>query len=102
MSGQRPSERPRKICAHCGLPFQWRRRWKDVWEEVRYCSARCRSQARLPAQRRNRLDPNQQGSRELPPDDAAKSEQKQGNGVAGGRRDGNRQLDKKGKRQQRR
>jgi hypothetical protein len=27
----------------CGLPFSWRSRWKDCWEEVRYCSQRCRS-----------------------------------------------------------
>ncbi|NDD45317.1 MAG: DUF2256 domain-containing protein [Synechococcaceae bacterium WB9_4xC_028] len=38
----RPSERPTKICAVCGRPFQWRRKWKDVWDEVRYCSERCR------------------------------------------------------------
>ncbi|GFR41569.1 hypothetical protein Agub_g2289, partial [Astrephomene gubernaculifera] len=33
---------PNKICATCGLPFTWRKKWKDVWEEVRYCSERCR------------------------------------------------------------
>ncbi|TCD56999.1 DUF2256 domain-containing protein [Synechococcus sp. BS55D] len=36
------AERPTKICAVCGRPFQWRRKWKDVWDEVRYCSERCR------------------------------------------------------------
>ena len=35
-------DRPTKICAVCGRPFQWRRKWKDVWDEVRYCSERCR------------------------------------------------------------
>ena len=35
-------ERPSKICPVCGRPFQWRKKWKDVWEEVRYCSERCR------------------------------------------------------------
>ncbi|WP_186515817.1 DUF2256 domain-containing protein [Synechococcus sp. PROS-9-1] len=34
--------RPTKICVVCGRPFQWRRKWKDVWDEVRYCSERCR------------------------------------------------------------
>ncbi len=29
-------------CAVCGLPFSWRSRWKDCWDEVRYCSQRCR------------------------------------------------------------
>ena len=46
------ADRPTKICACCGRPFQWRRKWKDVWEEVRYCSDRCRNQARRPASRR--------------------------------------------------
>ena len=32
-----------KICATCGRRFEWRRKWADVWEEVRYCSASCRS-----------------------------------------------------------
>jgi len=34
--------RPTKVCPVCGRPFQWRKKWKDVWEEVRYCSERCR------------------------------------------------------------
>ncbi|WP_259754945.1 DUF2256 domain-containing protein [Pseudomonas sp. GCEP-101] len=39
---------PEKICAVCGRPFTWRRRWARCWEEVRYCSERCR---RSPPQR---------------------------------------------------
>jgi hypothetical protein len=35
-------DRPTKTCVVCGRPFQWRKKWKDVWEEVRYCSERCR------------------------------------------------------------
>jgi hypothetical protein len=35
-------ERATKVCLVCGRPFQWRKKWKDVWEEVRYCSERCR------------------------------------------------------------
>jgi hypothetical protein len=46
------ADRPTKICACCGRPFQWRRKWKTVWEQVRYCSDRCRNQARRPAARR--------------------------------------------------
>ncbi|MCK6519374.1 DUF2256 domain-containing protein [Myxococcota bacterium] len=44
MSGghQKPSERPTKVCAVCGRPFAWRRRWAKVWDEVRYCSEACR------------------------------------------------------------
>ncbi len=40
------ADRPTKICACCGRPFQWRRKWKTVWDEVRYCSERCRRQFR--------------------------------------------------------
>jgi len=35
-------ERATKVCPVCGRPFQWRKNWKDVWEQVRYCSERCR------------------------------------------------------------
>ncbi|MEB3322657.1 MAG: DUF2256 domain-containing protein [Synechococcaceae cyanobacterium] len=48
------ADRPTKICAFCGRPFQWRRKWKDVWEEVRYCSARCRAEARRPSNRKDK------------------------------------------------
>ncbi|MAC11450.1 MAG: hypothetical protein CMN74_04320 [Sphingorhabdus sp.] len=37
---------PTKTCASCGRPFTWRRKWKDVWDEVKYCSKRCRGSAR--------------------------------------------------------
>ncbi|MGB2106903.1 MAG: DUF2256 domain-containing protein [Candidatus Puniceispirillum sp.] len=32
---------PKKICATCGLPFSWRKKWARDWEQVRYCSKRC-------------------------------------------------------------
>ncbi|MGP1283872.1 MAG: DUF2256 domain-containing protein [Parasphingopyxis sp.] len=31
-----------KICAACGRPFAWRKKWRAVWDEVKYCSDRCR------------------------------------------------------------
>ncbi len=31
-----------KICASCGRPIEWRRRWARCWDSVRYCSERCR------------------------------------------------------------
>ncbi|MWK60005.1 DUF2256 domain-containing protein [Pseudomonas otitidis] len=37
---------PQKTCAACGLPFAWRRKWARCWDEVRYCSERCRRQRR--------------------------------------------------------
>jgi hypothetical protein len=33
---------PAKRCAGCGRPFVWRRKWTRCWDEVRYCSERCR------------------------------------------------------------
>ena len=33
---------PSKICPVCGRPFTWRKKWANIWDEVRYCSERCR------------------------------------------------------------
>ncbi|MCC5065094.1 DUF2256 domain-containing protein [Xanthomonas campestris] len=33
---------PEKPCLHCGRPFRWRKKWERVWDEVKYCSDRCR------------------------------------------------------------
>ncbi|MBK1705854.1 DUF2256 domain-containing protein [Halochromatium glycolicum] len=41
MSHRKP-HLPRKVCLHCGRQFTWRRRWARCWDEVRYCSERCR------------------------------------------------------------
>jgi len=32
---------PTKICATCGLPFEYRKKWRNNWETVKYCSERC-------------------------------------------------------------
>ncbi|WP_081451501.1 DUF2256 domain-containing protein [Achromobacter piechaudii] len=39
-----PSNRPlpEKICLHCGRPFTWRKKWERAWDEVRFCSERCK------------------------------------------------------------
>ncbi|MFP1630187.1 DUF2256 domain-containing protein [Zhengella sp. ZM62] len=34
---------PEKTCAACGRPFAWRRKWARDWDNVRYCSDRCRT-----------------------------------------------------------
>jgi hypothetical protein len=31
-----------KICVRCALPFEWRKKWAKNWDEVKYCSTRCR------------------------------------------------------------
>ncbi|WP_296425176.1 DUF2256 domain-containing protein [Yoonia sp.] len=43
---RKKSDFPQKTCATCGRPFAWRKKWAQVWEQVRYCSDRCRA-ARL-------------------------------------------------------
>ena len=35
-----------KTCAKCGRGFSWRPKWDRNWDQMRYCSARCRT-ARL-------------------------------------------------------
>jgi hypothetical protein len=41
---RKKSDLPQKTCARCGLPFVWRKKWARVWDEVRYCSDRCRNE----------------------------------------------------------
>lgn len=36
------SDLPEKICVVCERPFKWRKKWARHWEEVKYCSDRCR------------------------------------------------------------
>lgn len=31
-----------KICIVCGRKMQWRARWSKNWDQVKYCSDRCR------------------------------------------------------------
>ena len=39
---RKKSDLPTKTCAACGRPMVWRKKWARVWDEVRYCSERCR------------------------------------------------------------
>ncbi|MGR2769004.1 DUF2256 domain-containing protein [Photobacterium ganghwense] len=36
------SDLPEKICPVCQRPFHWRSKWRRCWEDVKYCSERCR------------------------------------------------------------
>ncbi|MDO3720757.1 DUF2256 domain-containing protein [Marinobacter sp. chi1] len=36
------SHLPSKLCPVCHRPFSWRKKWARDWEQVRYCSERCR------------------------------------------------------------
>ncbi len=33
---------PQKICPVCKKPFTWRKKWEKNWDNVVYCSERCR------------------------------------------------------------
>jgi hypothetical protein len=33
---------PQKTCAACSRPFTWRKKWARDWDQVKYCSDRCR------------------------------------------------------------
>ncbi|WP_445304441.1 DUF2256 domain-containing protein [Microcoleus sp. Pol14C4] len=37
------------MCPVCDRPFTWRKKWAGCWDEVKYCSERCRRR-RLAAQ----------------------------------------------------
>ncbi|GAA4011007.1 hypothetical protein GCM10022408_24150 [Hymenobacter fastidiosus] len=32
---------PTKICATCGRPFEYRKKWRNCWDEVKYCGEKC-------------------------------------------------------------
>jgi hypothetical protein len=44
----RKGDLPQKPCQGCGRPFAWRKKWARVWDEVKYCSERCRRERRPP------------------------------------------------------
>ena len=33
---------PRKVCVVCGREMTWRKKWARNWDQVKYCSERCR------------------------------------------------------------
>ncbi|TAG09272.1 MAG: DUF2256 domain-containing protein [Verrucomicrobia bacterium] len=45
MQGVKKQNLPQKPCAHCKRMMVWRKKWQNVWNEVRYCSDRCRKSA---------------------------------------------------------
>lgn len=42
MKMRKKSDLPTKQCAHCALPFTWRKKWERNRDQVKYCSERCR------------------------------------------------------------
>ncbi|MBO6689575.1 MAG: DUF2256 domain-containing protein [Alphaproteobacteria bacterium] len=37
---------PQKTCLGCQRPFVWRKKWERNWDEVKFCSKRCRTKGR--------------------------------------------------------
>ena len=33
---------PQKTCLVCQKAYDWRKKWEKNWDEVKYCSERCR------------------------------------------------------------
>ncbi|MFV5695126.1 DUF2256 domain-containing protein [Flavobacterium sp. LB3P122] len=33
---------PSKMCLVCNRAFSWRKKWEKVWNEVKYCSEKCK------------------------------------------------------------
>ncbi len=46
MKPRKKSNLPVKTCPVCGRPFTWRKKWERDWDNVRYCSERCRRTGR--------------------------------------------------------
>ena len=42
MKMKRKSDLPEKVCPVCKRPFNWRKKWEKNWNEVVYCSDKCR------------------------------------------------------------
>lgn len=43
---RRKGDLPEKPCRQCGRPMVWRKRWDRNWDAVKFCSDRCRKDAR--------------------------------------------------------
>ncbi|TCD11232.1 DUF2256 domain-containing protein [Pedobacter frigidisoli] len=49
MKNIKKQDLPTKICSICKRPFIWRKKWAKNWDEVKYCSERCRDTKELSA-----------------------------------------------------
>lgn len=37
---------PSKVCIQCQRPFNWRKKWERVWQDVKYCSEKCKKESK--------------------------------------------------------
>ncbi|MGB0753315.1 MAG: DUF2256 domain-containing protein [Gammaproteobacteria bacterium] len=35
---------PSKTCLQCSKPFTWRKKWERDWDNVQFCSKKCRGE----------------------------------------------------------
>jgi hypothetical protein len=42
MQGVKKQHLPTKTCTVCQRLFTWRKKWERDWDQVQYCSERCR------------------------------------------------------------
>jgi hypothetical protein len=42
MKNTKKQNLPSKVCVICQRPFTWRKKWEKVWDDVKYCSDKCR------------------------------------------------------------
>lgn len=42
MRGVKKQHLPSKPCERCGRPMVWRKAWAKTWDQVKYCSERCK------------------------------------------------------------
>ncbi|SEU07284.1 DUF2256 domain-containing protein [Hymenobacter actinosclerus] len=40
---------PTKLCLTCGRPFAYRKKWRNCWDEVKYCGEKCQRNRAKPA-----------------------------------------------------
>ncbi len=44
MNIMKKSNLPEKDCIVCGRSFKWRKKWERCWDQVIYCSDKCKKQ----------------------------------------------------------
>ena len=42
---RRKADLPSKTCLYCRQAFAWRKKWSRDWDNVKFCSDRCRAAA---------------------------------------------------------
>lgn len=48
MRGVKKADLPEKTCPACARAFAWRKKWERDWDQVVYCSERCRRSRTIP------------------------------------------------------